>query len=246
MNYLLEMKDIRKRFGAVAALNSADFNVKSGEIVGLLGDNGAGKSTLIKIISGLHTADSGSFVFKNKSIDFKHYTVAKGRAMGIETVYQDRALGFLQPLWRNMFTGRHLKNKAGLIDVAAEKAASAKLLQKLGLGGERVTPDTPAGVLSGGERQGIAIGRAMYFDAELVILDEPTTALAVGEADKVLAFIKDVKEKGKSVIFITHNINHVWQAADRFFVLSQGKNALAAERSEISIEALFRAVRGAE
>ncbi len=240
----MEMKDIRKKFGTVTALRGVDFNIKRGEIVGLLGDNGAGKSTLIKLIAGLYPADSGSFIFKEKNIELKKYSVAKGRRMGIETVYQDRALGLLQPLWQNIFIGRHLKNRFGFIDAQAEKQATVEILDKLGLGGDRVSPETLAGVLSGGERQGIAIGRAMYFDADLIILDEPTTALAVGEVDKVLKFITELKQKGKSVIFITHNINHVWQSADRFFVLSHGKNILIEEKENTSIEALLDAIRG--
>ncbi|MEL3907097.1 MAG: ATP-binding cassette domain-containing protein [Treponema sp.] len=243
MSFLLEMHGIQKNFGTVKALRGADFNVKTGEIVGLLGDNGAGKSTLIKIISGLYGADSGSFLFKGEPVDFRRYSVARARKMGVETVYQDRALGVQQPLWRNMFMGRHLKNRFGLIDAAAEKKAARHLLADLGLGGDRLTPDTPAGVLSGGERQGIAIGRAMYFDAELVILDEPTTALAVNEVDKVLSFIQAVKEKGKSVIFITHTIDHVWQAADRFFILSHGATSCVLERTAVSFDELLSAVR---
>ena len=237
------MNGIRKSFGTVQALRGACFNVKPGESVGLLGDNGAGKSTLIKIISGVYGADTGSFLFKGKPVDFRRYSVAQARKMGIETVYQDRALGVLQPLWRNIFMGRHIKNRLGLIDAAAEKRITQQLLTELGVGGDRLTPDTPAGVLSGGERQSIAIGRAMYFDAELVILDEPTTALAVNEVDKVLDFIRAVREKGKSVIFITHTIDHVWQSADRFCILSHGKTACMLERASITFDDLLAAVR---
>ena len=243
LDFLLEMHGIHKSFGTVQALRGADFSVKPGEIVGLLGDNGAGKSTLIKIISGLYGADSGSFLFKGHAVNFRRYSVAQARRMGIETVYQDRALGVLQPLWRNIFMGRHIKNRLGLIDVRTEKRITQQLLVELGLGGDRLTPDTAAGVLSGGERQGIAIGRAMYFDAGLVILDEPTTALAVNEVDKVLQFIRAVREKGKSVIFITHTIDHVWQTADRFCILSHGKTAGMLERSQITFDDLLTAVR---
>ncbi|MGP1454965.1 MAG: ATP-binding cassette domain-containing protein [Treponema sp.] len=243
MNFLLEMHGMHKSFGTVQALCGADFTVKPGEIVALLGDNGAGKSTLIKIISGLYGADAGSFVFKGHAIDFLRYSVARARKMGIETVYQDRALGVLQPLWRNMFMGRHITNRFGLIDAAAEKRITQQLLTELGLGGKGLSADAPAGVLSGGERQGIAIGRAMYFDADLVILDEPTTALAVNEADKVLNFMQSVKAKGKSVIFITHTIDHAWQSADRFFILSHGRTACVLERNAVTFNELLEAVR---
>jgi len=237
------MHGMHKSFGTVQALCGADFTVKPGEIVALLGDNGAGKSTLIKIISGLYGADAGSFVFKDHAIDFRRYSVARARKMGIETVYQDRALGVLQPLWRNMFMGRHITNRFGLIDAAAEKRITQQLLTELGLSGRGLSADAPAGVLSGGERQGIAIGRAMYFDADLVILDEPTTALAVNEADKVLNFMQSVKAKGKSVIFITHTIDHAWQSADRFFILSRGTTACVLERNAITFNELLEAVR---
>ncbi len=244
MYNLLRMNGICKSFGTVAALRGVDFSVQSGEIVGLLGDNGAGKSSLIKIISGLFPADSGSFIFKEKNIHTARYNVAKARRMGIETVYQDRALGMLQPLWRNIFMGRHIKNKLGLIDVAAEKKATIELLETIGLGGNHLSPDTYAGVLSGGERQGVAIGRALYFDADLVILDEPTTALAINEVDKVLHFIQTLKQKGKSVIFISHSIPHVWEVADRFFILSHGKTVAELEKTHTTINEVFVAVRG--
>ncbi len=244
MYNLLRMNGICKSFGTIAALRGVDFSVQSGEIVGLLGDNGAGKSSLIKIISGLFPADSGSFIFKEKKIHTARYNVAKARRMGIETVYQDRALGMLQPLWRNIFMGRHIKNKLGLIDVAAEKKATIELLETIGLGGNHLSPDTHAGVLSGGERQGVAIGRALYFDADLVILDEPTTALAVNEVDKVLHFIQTLKQKGKSVIFISHSIPHVWEVADRFFILSHGKTVAELEKTHTTMHEVFTAVRG--
>ena len=153
---LVDMRDIRRAFGSVQALRGVDFALNRGEIVGLLGDNGAGKSTLIKILSGLYPATSGTFAFDGRAVNFSRFSVAEARRMGIETVYQDRAIGPQQSLWRNVFMGRHIKNRWGLIDVAEERKVTEALLKNMGLGGDRLTPDTMAGVLSGGERQGLA------------------------------------------------------------------------------------------
>ena len=240
---LVEMRGIRKSFGSVEALRGVDFRVNAAEIVGLLGDNGAGKSTLIKVLSGLYGADAGTFLFRGRKLDWTRSCVSRARGLGIETVYQDRALGLQQSLWRNVFVGRHIKDSWGLIDVAEECRVTAELLARMGLGGGRLTPDTRAGVLSGGERQGLAIGRAMYFDAELVVLDEPTTALALSEVDKVLEFICGVRERGKSVVFITHSIDHVWAVADRFVVLSHGRNAGEWTRGELTLPELTAHLR---
>lgn len=221
MTNILEMRSVRKSFGSVHALRGVDFSLAEGEITALLGDNGAGKSTLAKIIAGLYAPSSGSVSIGGAPVT--KFTVKNARALGVETVYQDRALGYSQPLWRNLFAGRHLKNRFGLIDAAAERAAAAAIISRLGLSGAGVSPDTAALLLSGGERQGLAIGRAMHFRARIVILDEPTTALAVGEVEKVLDFMRRVKEEGRSVMVITHSVEHAWRVADRFVVLSHGK-----------------------
>ena len=221
MTNILEMRSVRKYFGSVHALRGVDFSLAEGEITALLGDNGAGKSTLAKIIAGLYAPSSGSVSIGGAPVT--KFTVKNARALGVETVYQDRALGYSQPLWRNLFAGRHLKNRFGLIDAAAERAAAAAIISRLGLSGAGVSPDTAALLLSGGERQGLAIGRAMHFRARIVILDEPTTALAVGEVEKVLDFMRRVKEEGRSVMVITHSVEHAWRVADRFVVLSHGK-----------------------
>lgn len=242
---LADLRGIRKSFGSVEALRGVDFRVDAGEIVGLLGDNGAGKSTLIKILSGLHRPDAGTFSFRGRAVDWRRFRVSRARAMGVETVYQDRALGLQQSLWRNVFMGRHLRTRWGLIDAARERRVTAELLARMGLGGGRLTPDTRAGVLSGGERQGLAIGRAMLFDAELVVLDEPTTALALSEVDKVLDFIRELRERGKTVVFITHSIDHVWAVADRFVILSHGRCAGEWTRGELTLEGLMARLREA-
>ncbi len=220
MAKILEMRGIRNSFGNVHALRGVDFSLGSGEITALLGDNGAGKSTLIKIIAGLYAPDAGTVEINGMRV--ARFSVAYARRLGVEAVYQDRALGVSQPLWRNLFAGRHVKTKFGLIAAARERKAAAELIARLGLSGAGISPDTPAGTLSGGERQGLAIGRAMYFKARAVILDEPTTALAVSESEKVLDFMRVLKSEGRSVVVITHTIEHAYRVADRFVILSHG------------------------
>ena len=242
---LIELTSVRKSFGGVQALRGLDFVLGRGEIVGLLGDNGAGKSTLIKILSGLHHPDEGHLIFDGAPVNFRRYNVAEARRIGIETVYQDKALGDQQPLWRNLFMGRHLKGRLGLIDVRRERTAAADLIAALGLSGAGISPDTPAGVLSGGERQGLAIGRAMYFQAKVVILDEPTTALAIGEVERVLEFVQRVRAQGGSVIFITHSLDHVWEVADSFVVLAHGRLFGRWSRNELTLNGLFERLREA-
>ena len=245
MDYILEMRNISKSFGNVHALRGVDFCLRKGEIIALLGDNGAGKSTLIKIMSGLYTQDSGDIFISKEKKRVSSWNVRSARESGIETVYQDRALGYSQPLWRNLFAGRHIKNRFGLIDVGAEIEASQKIIDDFGLSGAGISPQTPALVLSGGERQGLAIGRAMYFRAEVVVLDEPTTALAVNEAEYVLNFARRVRDEGRSVVIITHSIDHAWSIADRFVILSHGRVFGVCEKKDLSLESLMLKLREA-
>lgn len=244
MSKILEMRDIRKSFGNVHALRGVDFSLDRGEITALLGDNGAGKSTLIKIISGLYAPTSGSVEINGERV--KRFSVAHARSLGVEAVYQDRALGVSQPLWRNLFAGRHIKTRFGLIDAKREREAAAEIISRLGLSGAGISPETPAGLLSGGERQGLAIGRAMYFKAGVVILDEPTTALAVSEAEKVLDFMQLLKSEGRSVVVITHTIEHAHRVADRFVILSHGKVFGEWAKDELTEHDLFARLMEAE
>ena len=244
MSKILEMRDIRKSFGNVHALRGVDFSLDRGEITALLGDNGAGKSTLIKIISGLYAPTSGSVEINGERV--KRFSVAHARSLGVEAVYQDRALGVSQPLWRNLFAGRHIKTRFGLIDAKREREAAAEIISRLGLSGAGISPETPAGLLSGGERQGLAIGRAMYFKAGVVILDEPTTALAVSEAEKVIDFMRLLKSEGRSVVVITHTIEHAHRVADRFVILSHGKVFGEWAKDELTEHDLFARLMEAE
>ena len=244
-NTIIRATSLKKSFGAVRALYDVNLSIKSREVIALIGDNGAGKSTIIKILSGVIRPDSGSLYIKGKEVNLKQYSVRKARSLGIETVYQDRSLGEKQPLWRNVFVGRHLRNALGFIQVAKEKELTLTMLQKsIGLNGVGVSADALVGTLSGGERQGLAIGRAMHFNSTLTILDEPTTALAVKEVGRVLNFIRSIPEKGNSALFISHNLHHVYEVADRFLFVDRGTIVHQCLRKEMSIAELFDKLEG--
>ncbi|MCC6005393.1 MAG: ATP-binding cassette domain-containing protein, partial [Thermofilum sp.] len=199
-NMLLEMKGIVKRFGHVEALRGVDFHVEKAEIVGLVGDNGAGKSTLVKIIAGVYQPDAGQMFFEGEPVVFRHPSEA--RARGIEIVYQHLALIDLLGIDRNIFLGREPLKKIGpfkLLDKEKMEKEASRILQEIGLKRIR-SPQEKVAKLSGGERQSVAIARAMHFKAKLLILDEPTAALSVRETRKVLDHVLDVKKQGVSVI----------------------------------------------
>ena len=238
MAYRLELRNISKSFGEVRALENVDFQLGQNEIVGLLGDNGAGKSTLIKIVTGYHQPTSGEIYFNGEIID--HLTVPKARELGVETVYQERALAELQSLWRNIFLGRELRNKWGLLDINLMRQETYRLMnQSMGFTSLAVSPNSRVGTFSGGEKQGVAIVRALYFDAEIIILDEPTMGLSLKETAKLVNFVTDIKKAGKSAIFIDHNILHVYNVADRVVVIDRGKVAGQFITKDISLENLM-------
>jgi simple sugar transport system ATP-binding protein len=224
MDYRLEMRAVSKSFGDVKSVQNIDFKVGSNEVVGLVGDNGAGKSTLIKIITGYYQPDSGEIYFNGQKIE--DLTVPKARALGVETVYQERALAEQQTLWRNIFIGRELTTKFGLLDVTKMREETNRLmLGSMGFTSTAVSPDSEIGTFSGGEKQGVAIVRALYFDADLIILDEPTMGLALKETRKLLEFVQQVRDEGKSVIIIDHNVFHVYEVSDRVVVIDRGQIA---------------------
>jgi simple sugar transport system ATP-binding protein len=235
---LLELENISKSFSGVRALDGISLTVGSNEIVGLLGDNGAGKSTLIKIVTGFHAADSGTITWKGRQID--HLDVQEARALGIETVYQERALADQQSLWRNIFMGRERGTRLGLLDVPAMRRETEKLmLEFLRFTSAAVTPETVVGSMSGGERQGVAIARALHFQAELVILDEPTMGLSLTETRKTLDFVRGIKAAGKACIFIDHNIFNVYDVTDRVVVIDRGRKAGEFKPAEITVHDLI-------
>jgi len=232
---IVQMENIHKSFGKVVALQGVNFEVGSNEVVGLIGDNGAGKSTLIKILSGVYLPSKGKIYIKGKKINLKNYSVREAHKLGIETVFQEQALGVKQTIWRNLFLGRELTDSLGFIRLDKTKRETNKMMKKLlGFRGGGVLPESTVRTLSGGERQGIAIGRAMYFKADLVILDEPTRALSIKEVNKVLNFIRKLKESGKSCVYISHTIANVYFVSDRFVILDRGQVVGRYERKEIS------------
>ena len=239
MSHVVRMENISKTFGEVTALRNVDFEVGTNEIVGLLGDNGAGKSTLVKILTGYHQPDSGGKIYwKGEKID--RLSVAKARDLGIEVVYQERALADLQPLWRNIFMGREIADRWGVLDLAEMKHETKRLMSTaMGFTSAAITPESVVGAFSGGERQGVAITRALYFQAELIILDEPTMGLSITETRKCLEFVTGIKGAGKSAIFIDHNIFHVHPVADRIVVLDRGAVAAQFMKDQISLDGLI-------
>jgi simple sugar transport system ATP-binding protein len=222
----------------VKALQNVDFILGENEIVGLLGDNGAGKSTLIKIITGYYKPDEGEMYLNGQKID--DLTVPKARKIGIETVYQERALAELQTLWRNIFLGRELINKAGFLKIKEMKQETHRLMvQSMGFTSAAVSPDSPIRTFSGGEKQGVAIVRALYFDADIIILDEPTMGLSLKETRRLIEFVRGIKEAGKAAVFIDHNIFHVYSVADRVVVIDRGKVAGEFVTKDISLDDLM-------
>jgi simple sugar transport system ATP-binding protein len=220
---LVRMEHVNKFFGRVQALNDVTLSVQRNEIVGLLGDNGAGKSTLIKILSGALRADSGDIYMHGKKVDIRNTSDAI--AQGIETIYQDSALVTQLSIARNLFLGREPVKGPRLLDRLDQKAmneAAYDLLKRVGITKE-IPPTTPISALSGGERQAVAIARAMHFDSDLIILDEPTNNLGVEETKGVLRFVRSARDSGHSCILIAHNIYHVFQVVDRIIVLRRGK-----------------------
>lgn len=220
---LIRMEHINKFFGRVQALNDVSFTVRRNEIVGLLGDNGAGKSTLIKILSGALLADSGDIFIKGQKAAIRNTTDAI--KYGIETIYQDSALVPQLSIARNLFLGREPLSGSGLfnrMDQRMMNEVASRLLKQVGIN-KPIPPTTPVSALSGGERQAVAIARAMHFESDVIVLDEPTNNLGVEETQGVLRFVRNARDSGHSCIFIAHNIYHVFQVVDRIVVLRRGK-----------------------
>jgi len=228
---LVELRNVTKAYGSVNAVDDITFKVHKGEVVGLIGDNGAGKSTLIKLLSGVHAPSSGEIYIRGEKVT--QWDSARARASGIETVYQDRALAVQQTIVRNIFMGREIQNRFGWINTKKQHEEAERLMREIGFTSKVFDPDSIVSTLSGGERQGVAIARALYFDAELIILDEPTTALSLTETQKVFRFVETVRQKGCSIVFIDHNIYHVYDIADRFVIVDRGRIVVEANKTEI-------------
>ncbi len=235
----LQMAKVEKYFGLVCALKQIDLEVGGNEIVGLIGDNGAGKSTVVKILSGVFPPTSGELYITDRKVDLSNYSVKQAHLHGVETVYQDKSLGEKQDLWRNFFVGRQITYPFGFINVKKEKQIAEEIMRKtIGFRSAGITVESKVSKLSGGERQGVAIGRAMYFEAELIVLDEPTVALSLKEVGKVLDFVHKIKQAGKACIYISHDIQDVYEIADRFVIMDRGEIVARIPKKEISLKAL--------
>lgn len=219
---LVRMVNITKYYGRVKALDNVNVTVNRGEVLGLLGDNGAGKSTLIKVLSGSVRLTSGEIRVRGRKVEMNSTTDAI--ANGIETIYQDSALVTQLSIARNLFLGREPLRGSRVfnrLDIPKMEEVAATLLREVGIA-KTIPPSTPISALSGGERQAVAIARAMYFDSDLIILDEPTNNLGVAETQGVLNFVRTARNTGHSCIFIAHNIHHVFQVVDRIAVMRLG------------------------
>jgi len=242
---IVEMKDIQKHFGSVIALSGVSLSVYPGDCHCLLGDNGAGKSTFIKTMSGVHQPTSGQMYLAGKPITFNRPREAM--TAGIATVYQDLAMIPLMSVTRNFFMGNEpTKKVAGISLFDKKKAAEITMAKMKEMGINLRSPDQAVGTLSGGERQTVAIARAVYFGAKVLILDEPTSALGVRQTANVLKTVENVRKQGIGVVFITHNVHHAMAVGDRFTVLNRGKTLGTAARGEISADELQNLMAGGE
>jgi simple sugar transport system ATP-binding protein len=230
--HLLAGVGLSKYYGNVVALRDVSMHVDAGEVTCVLGDNGAGKSSLIKILSGVHQQDEGRLLVADAEVTFT--SPRHARSHGIATVYQDLAMVPLMSIWRNFFLGAEPMKELGPLRWFDAKRARATVRAELhAMGIDIRDPDQPVGTLSGGERQSLAIARAVYFGARVLILDEPTSALGVKQAGVVLKYILQARDRGVAVIFITHNPHHAYPVGDRFVILNRGQSLGAYRKSEI-------------
>ncbi len=231
-------ENLNKFYSGVHALKDLSLKIKKDSVVGLIGDNGAGKSTLIKILSGAHPADSGTIYFEGNEVKFK--STKEAMNLGIETIYQYSALIPEMSIARNIFIGReHTKyniGSFGLLKKQEMETDAMKALTDVEL--HLRSPETPVNQLSGGERQGVVIARAMYFKSKVLILDEPTNHLSVKETNKVLRFVEGLKKQGVTSVFITHNLSHIFPIADHLCVMARGQKIADMPKKDTNIDEL--------
>jgi simple sugar transport system ATP-binding protein len=242
---LLEVRNVSKYFGNVIALKDISMQVRAGEVTCVLGDNGAGKSTLIKILSGVHPHDEGEFLIEGKTVRFSGPRDA--RAAGISVVFQDLATVPLMSIWRNFFLGSEPTvgfGPARKLNSGFAKKVMREEMHKMGI--DVRDPNQTVGTLSGGERQAVAIARAVYFGAKVLILDEPTSALGVRQSGIVLKYVVQARERGLGVVFITHNPHHAFPVGDRFVLLNRGRLMGSFAKQETSLAELTQMMAGGE
>lgn len=240
---LLEIRNISKFYGNILALRNITTSVNAGEVTCVLGDNGAGKSTFIKILAGAHQQSEGQLLVEGEEVSFGSPRDALDR--GIATVYQDLAVVPLMSVWRNFFLGSEPLKRVGpirWIDRTAAKTIAKEEMAKMGIDIRDV--EQTVGTLSGGERQSVAIARAAYFGAKVLILDEPTSALGVKQSGVVLKYIIEARRRGLGVIFITHNPNHAFPVGDRFLILNRGRSLGDFHKNEVSREEVIKLMAG--
>src|SRR6476661_8213323 len=240
---MLEIRNMTKTFGSVISLSDISTTVNAGEVTCVLGDNGAGKSTFIKILAGAHAHSQGELVVDGRPTRFS--SPREALDAGIATVYQDLAVVPLMPVWRNFFLGSELTKGRGptrRLDVAAMKKITKTELAAMGIDLRDV--EQPIGTLSGGERQCVAIARAVYFGARVLILDEPTAALGVRQSGVVLKYIAKARDRGLGVIFITHNPHHAYPVGDRFMLLRRGRSIGNFPKAELPLDELVQMMAG--
>ena len=246
MEYLLELKNLTKRFGGLVAVNNVSMEIKEGEVVGLLGDNGAGKSTLIKMVSGVHRPDEGQIFFKGKEV--KIDSTRKALSIGIETLYQDLSLAENLNAYSNIFLGREKLKKIlkfiNILDHDYMHEESKKVLDRLEI--EIPSLRNRIRVLSGGQRQAVAISRSIYWDAKLLIMDEPTAALGVAEQKKVLELVLKLKSQGIGIIIISHQLYDVFSVADRLVIMRRGEKVGERNIEETNPDEVVSLIVGAE
>jgi D-xylose transport system ATP-binding protein len=235
---LLELRNLTKSFGSVQALSGVDMNVRSGEVMALVGDNGAGKSTLIKCIAGTHTADSGEILFEGHEV--KIHGPKDAARLGIEVVYQDLALCDNLDVVQNVYLGREV-NRFQILNEAAMEQTTSATLKSLAVTTIRSVRQ-PVATLSGGQRQSVAVAKAVQWNSKLVILDEPTAALGVAQTEQVLALVRRLGEQGLAVILISHNLHDVFETADRITVLRLGRNVGAFDRRTTTQQEVVQAI----
>lgn len=237
---LLELRGITKAFGPNIAVNDVSLSIGHSEIVGLLGDNGAGKSTLVRIMSGVTKASKGSWLWSGKPISNLNRSVTEG--LGIETIFQDSALVDQMTITRNIFMGREITNRIGLMRMKRMDEIASQILDSVvTIEGIR-SPRQLVGSLSGGQKQAVAIARAVHFKRSLLILDEPTSALAVRATEALLAYLRQLKAEGVSSVLVTHNLYHAFQVCDRLIVMNHGRKIMDVQKADSSIEELTAAV----